>query len=163
MAALARFFRASTLRIQINGPPLLCWHSFEDEFSFPDTKVKLSHHAHANLSLWNLEEEHPCHVWCLFFVLREIKMSLRHPKWCWVPLWMWFQICSCITENLNFLKGIKLRDITSLFKNCYLLVAASCDLMVSGVTSYILLAPVLLINTKTVAYKSVSPGLLPSV
>ena len=42
------------------------------------------------------------------------------------------QTCSCITKNLNFLKGIKLRENTSPFKNCYLLAAASCKLWSQG-------------------------------
>ena len=47
------------------------------------------------------------------------------------PLWMWFQTHSYITENLNFLNCIKLKDTISHFQNQYLLTAASCNIFQS--------------------------------
>ena len=41
---------------------------------------------------------------------------------------MWFQPHSCITENLSFLKYIRLKNTTSHFQKNYLLAAARCSL-----------------------------------
>lgn len=52
----------------------------------------------------------------------------RHSKWSWVwPLWMWFQMHSCITKNLNFLTCIRLKDTSSHSQNsiCQQLPAAT--------------------------------------
>ena len=44
-------------------------------------------------------------------------------------LWIWFQTCFGITENLNCLNCIKLADTTSVFK---IVSASSCQLQPSG-------------------------------
>ena len=57
-----------------------------------------------------------------FYILKYGEIILVYPKWSWWPLWILFQICSYITENLNFLNHNKVKTIV---------LAASCSLLVS--------------------------------
>uniref|UniRef100_A0AAA9TB82 Coiled-coil domain-containing protein 181 n=1 Tax=Bos taurus TaxID=9913 RepID=A0AAA9TB82_BOVIN len=80
------------------------------------------------------------------------------------PLWIWFQMCSCITENLNFLNCVKLKYITRPLQNtiCQLqpdgLKVSPCSYLTISDTSqsllkkhrYFLLASILILTNNSV-------------
>ena len=143
-----------------------CWFSFEDEGPFPDTKAILNYCVHVNLSLLKPWRNVPL-SYLIFHVLCSDKIKdcgsgiQNGAGW---PLWIWFQMCSCITENLNFLNCVKLKYITRPLQNaiCQLqpdgLKVSPCSYLTISNTSqsllkkhhYFLLASILILTNNSV-------------